>query len=92
MLESRSAYGYYGTNGSASGETTPITHKNGWGIRTYRFEIAGTFEQKGGCHEIEVRACDYDHAIKQIKRWARRDGFSVVGDAKGWEQQSNWVV
>lgn len=42
---------------------------------------------------MESRACygyDYAHAMKQLKKWAKRDGFEIVGNAKGYENQVNY--
>lgn len=90
MLESRAAYGYYGEGYGATGENPPKkTHASGWHFYNFLFEITGTYQHTQGFTEIEVRACDYEHAMKQAKKWAERDGFTVVGDAKGHEYQRN---
>lgn len=85
MLESRSAYGYYGEHGGASGEIAPKTHKSGWRFMTFHFKTNYKVSPV-----IEVKACDYDHAIRQAKKWAKRDGFEIIGDADGCESQVNW--
>ena len=38
---------------------------------------------------MEIKACDYAHAMKQLKAWAKRDGFEIVGNKKGYENQVN---
>ena len=55
----------------------PRKHKSGWFFQTFHFEVDGTGEYKPGTR-IEIRACDYDHALRQAKSWGRRDGFKVV--------------
>ena len=73
MLESRSAYGYYGEHGGATGENPPKAHKRGWRFLTYVYETDSAM-----CPRIEIRACDEEHAMKQAKAWARRDGFTII--------------
>lgn len=90
MLESRAAYGYYGEGHGATGENRPKTHASGWRFMDFYFEISGTFEQTLGFKHIEIRACDYEHALKQAKKWAKRDGFVIVGDKQGYEHQRNY--
>jgi len=51
----------------------------------FHFEVKG----KGFTH-VEIKACDYAHAMKQLKRWAKRDGFEIVGNEKGYENQVNY--
>lgn len=77
-MECRSMYGYYGESGGITGEQAPIAHASGWRFDKYFFEISGTFEQTQGCTRIEIKACDYAHALKQARKWARRDGFKLV--------------
>lgn len=49
------------------------------------------FEVKGnGFANVEIKACDYAHAIKQLKKWAKRDGFEIIGNKKGCENQVNY--
>ncbi len=49
------------------------------------------FEVKGkGFSNVEIKACDFAHAMKQLKKWAKRDGFEIVGNAKGYENQVNY--
>ena len=90
MLESRAAYGYYGEGFGASGETKNKPHASGWHFHTFHFEITGTYQQTQGCTGISITACDYAHAMKQAKAWAKRDGFTIVGDEKGWESQRRY--
>ena len=89
-MESRAAYGYYGEGHGVTGENAPKTHKSGWSFWDFHFEIDGTYAQTQGCKVIQIKACDYAHAIKQAKKWAKRDGFTIVGDAKGYEMQRNF--
>lgn len=86
MLESRAAYGYYGEGHGATGEKPPKQHASGWSIYSYRFEITG---HKYRYTTIEVNARNYANAVKRAKAWAKRDGFTIVGDAKGCEYQRN---
>lgn len=86
MLENRAAYGYYGEGYGATGEKSPITHKSGWRFMDFFFEISGDPMFK----TIEIKACDYEHALKQAKKMAERDGFKIVGDKPGCENQRNW--
>ena len=87
MLESRAAYGYYGDGHGATGEKPPAPkHKSCWRFMEFFFEISGDPMFKF----VEIKACDYAHALKQVKRWAKRDGFSVVGDKPGYEHQRNF--
>lgn len=85
-MESRAAYGYYGEGYGATGESVPITHKSGWRYMDFGFEI----HSKTGKENIRIKACDYAHAISQLKKWAKKDGFEIIGDAKGYEKQRNW--
>lgn len=86
MLENRAAYGYYGEGHGATGEKSPTTHKSGWRFSDFYFEISGVPFFKF----IEVKACDYAHAIKQAKARAKKEGFTIVGDKVGCENQRNW--
>lgn len=86
MLESRAAYGYYGEGHGATGEKAPVTHKSGWSFKDFFFEIEGDPFFKF----IEVKACDYKHALTQAKKRAKRDGFTIIGDKSGCEIQRNW--
>lgn len=54
----------------------PKKHKSGWHFETFHFKTDGEGEFKNSC--IEIRACDYEHAIKQAKAWGRRAGFKVL--------------
>lgn len=85
MLESRAAYGYYGEGNGVTGEKKPTTHKSGWRFTHFYFEISGDTM----CKTIVIKACDYEHAMKQAKKWAKRDGFTIVGDEAGYECQRN---
>ena len=75
-MESRACYGYYGLAGGATGENPPKTHKRGWHFETYHF-VTDWNQSK----VIEIKACDYEHAVKQAQAWAKRDGFHILGDA-----------
>lgn len=86
MLESRASYGYYGEGHGTTGENTPTTHKSGWRFSDFYFEISGDPFAKF----IEVRACDYAHALKQAQTRAKNEGFTLVGDKPGREFQRNW--
>lgn len=88
MLESRSSYGWYGEFGGMTGENEPNVRKSGWHFHNFHFEIS-SFKYKGFSTYVEIRACDYAHAMKQLKAWAKRDGFIIVGDRPGWENQRN---
>lgn len=84
-MESRACYGYYGEGHGCTGENPPVIHKRGWRFMDFHFEVKG----KGFTH-VEIKACDYAHAMKQLKRWAKRDGFEIVGNEKGYENQVNY--
>lgn len=84
-MESRACYGYYGEAYGLTGEMQPVIHKSGWSLKTFYFEVKGQ-----GFSHVEIKACDYAHAIKQLKRWAKRDGFEIVGNKKGYENQANY--
>lgn len=85
-MESRACYGYYGEGHGCTGEMQPKKiHKSGWRFMYFHFEVRG----KGFSH-VEIKACDYAHAMKQLKAWAKRDGFEIVGDKKGFENQRNY--
>lgn len=90
MLESRAAYGWYGEGYGASGETKQKDHASGWHFHTFHFEIAGTYRQTQGCTGISIKASNYKNAMRQAKAWAKRDGFTIIGDAKGWEAQRRY--
>lgn len=85
MLESRASYGYYGTGHGATGEVAPKVHKRGWRFMNFYFETTAYY-----CEVLSIRACDYAHAVKQAKAWARKEGCEIVGDAEGWEKQREW--
>lgn len=55
-----------------------VAHKSGWFFQTFHFKTDSKGEFKDG---IEIKACDYEHAIKQAKAWGRRCGFKVVEGA-----------
>ena len=85
-MESRAAYGYYGAGNGCTGENQPAKpRKKGWELKPFFFEVRGR-----GIRYVEVRACDYAHAMRQLKIWAKRDGFEIVGDKKGYENQSEY--
>ena len=73
MLENRAAYGYYGERGGATGENSPRTHNSGWSFSTYVYETDAPI-----CPLIEIKACDEEHALKQARSWAKRDGFNII--------------
>lgn len=85
-MESRASYGYFGEGHGCTGENPPVIHKSGWSFKCFYFEVKGL---KGFSH-VEIKACDYAHAMKQLKKWAKRDGFEIVGDKKGYENQVNY--
>jgi hypothetical protein len=87
MLESRAAYGYYGEGHGATGEKPPRTHESGWSIYTYVFEVSG---REWFYTKIEVNARNYANALKQAKRFCKREGLTLVGDAEGCEWQRNF--
>lgn len=76
MLESRASYGYYGEHGGATGETPPKTHKRGWRFREYTFQ---TTEPEWKVNKIVFKASDYEHALRQAKAYARKNGCEIVG-------------
>lgn len=85
-MESRACYGYYGEGHGCTGENQPAKpHKKGWRFMTFHFEVQGL-----GFKYVEIKACDYAHAMKQLERWAKRDGFVIVGDKEGYENQVNY--
>ena len=75
MLESRSAYGYYGEHGGASGEKSPKTHKSGWEFHNYTLI---TDEPEWKIPRVIIRACDMEHAIKQAKAYCKKHGCKIV--------------
>lgn len=85
-MESRACYGYYGEGHGCTGEVQPVVHKSGWRFMNFYFEVKGL----SGFNHVEVKACDYAHAMKQLKAWARRDGFEIVGNEKGYENQVDY--
>lgn len=80
MLESRSAYGYYGEHGGASGETAPKHHKSGWHFSEYVFR---TSEPEWMCNKLSITACDYEHALKQAKAYARKNHCEILECIEG---------
>lgn len=84
-VESRANYGYYGEGCGCIGETPPVIHKRGWRFTNFHFEVKGK-----GLNCVEIKACDYAHALKQLKKWAKRDGFEIIGNKKGYENQVNY--
>lgn len=81
-MESRACYGYYGEGHGCTGEMQPVIHKSGWRFKDFHFEVKGI-----AFKHVQIKTCDYDHAVKQLKKWAKRDGFEIVGDKKGYENQ-----
>ena len=76
MLESRSAYGYYGELGGATGEIAPKTHKRGWHFSEYVFR---TSEPEWMFNNLSIKACDYEHALKQAKTYAKKNRCEILG-------------
>ena len=72
MLESRSAYGYYGEFGGATGEIPPKTHKKGWTFGEYVFKTNKSYL-------YSIKACDYEHALKQARVLAKRENIEFLG-------------
>ena len=77
MMESRACYGYYGEGHGATGEAVPKKqHPSGYSFDDYVFEVKGVGRY---VYPIcKVKAMDYDHAVAQMKRWGKREGFEVV--------------
>lgn len=133
MLESRSAYGWYGLAGGYTGEnapfdegTTPVNmpyreYKTRYpGCKTLgdydklrktitvliplevteRANFGNRYRMNYYCFAtdlkhpynpiVEVKAKCYKNALRNVKAWAKRDGFSILGDAEGHELQRNW--
>lgn len=84
-LESRACYGYYGTGHGATGEEQPKTHARGWHIWTFYFVVRWPNRKRNEC--VQVDASCYKNALKNLKRWQKRDGFEIIGDAPGHEKQ-----
>lgn len=72
MLESRSAYGYYGEFGGATGEIAPKTHKSGWTFGEYVFKTNKSYL-------YSIKACDYEHALNQTKTIAKKENIEFLG-------------
>lgn len=87
MLESRAAYGWYGERGGASGESKPKEHASGWSFHDFYFEVSGTYQQTQGFKIWEIRASSYTNALKQMKKYQKQYGFTLVGDKEGCEMQ-----
>ena len=134
MLETRSAYGYYGSSGGVTGENTPsksnviernmsyweYKHRypecdtlndydkikktitvlipeeyaqrpnfgNRYSMSDFYFVYAPTFP--GFSNIFECRAKNYKNALRNAKRWAKREGVEIVGDKPGFEFQRTW--
>ena len=134
MLESRSAYGWYGAAGGMTGENKPsdantvavnmsyweykhrypecknlgdydkvkktitvllpveVTERPNYGNRyqmhTFYFET--DLDKKGFSKIFSVNAKNYKNAVRNAKAYAKRDGFIIIGDAKGHENQRNY--
>lgn len=77
MMESRACYGYYGKGHGATGESVPKKpHASGYGYWRFNFEIKGIDHYEYPF--VQVKAIDYEHALKQIQRQAKRERFVVV--------------
>lgn len=134
MLESRSAYGYYGAAGGYTGETPPkaenVIYKkmkyyeyktkypecknlgdysktektitvilpaeyanrpnfgNSYTISEFEFIYAPAFS---GCSNIfACKAKNYKNALVAAKKWARKNGVTIVGDAPEYKHQSTY--
>ena len=48
-------------------------HNRGWRFSNYFFTTDSKTYPK-----IEIRACDEEHAWKQARKWARKDGFTII--------------
>lgn len=76
MLESRSSYGFYGEHGGLTGEVPPTKYKSGWNFGEYVFR---TSEPEWMCNRLSIKACDYAHALKQAKKYARDNKCEILG-------------
>lgn len=127
MLESRSAYGYYGVAGGVTGENPKVNaikkkmpyweykHRypecdtlhdydkisktitvlipeeysdrpnfgNRYSMRDYYFIYAPVIS--GYSNIFECRAKNYENALRNAKRWAKKAGVEIVGDKPGGE-------
>lgn len=133
MLESRSAYGWFGSAGGYTGENDPSnagTIPVNMPYREYKTRYPeckhlGDYDKQrktitvllpasvmdrpnfGNRYQmnifrfvtdlphpydpiIELKAKCYKNALRNAKAWAKRDGFTILGDEAGCEFQRNW--
>lgn len=60
---------------------------NRYSIQEFHFVYSPADENVAG---IRFKAKNYQNALKNANRWARQNGKTIVGDAPGYENQSNW--
>lgn len=51
----------------------PTKHKSGWSFSSYHFTT-----NIPGYERMEFKACDYDHALKQARAFARKHNGAVI--------------
>lgn len=71
-MESRKAYGYYGTG--YTGEKKTRSHVSGYYYREFDFTVK---EPTGEC-VVAIKAIDHEHALKQIKKYVKENGFTLL--------------
>lgn len=75
MLESRSAYGYYGEGHGATGEIPPKER-----YTMDRFYFLVDWHINGISNEVAVTAKNFKNAERNVKAWAKRDGGTFLGE------------
>ena len=76
-MESRACYGWYGEGNGASGETK-VRHGRSHKLGTFRFIV--DWHLYGVSNKVEVNAMDLEHAERNVKAWAKRDGGTFLGE------------
>lgn len=75
MLETRSAYGYYGEGHGATGEIPP---KESYTMERFYFLV--DWHITGISNKVDVMAKNFKNAERNVKAWAKRDGGTYLGE------------
>lgn len=76
MLESRSAYGYYGEGHGATGETPP--KKEHYTMDTFHFLV--DWHDDFFSKRVTITAKNFKNAERNVKAWAKREGGTFLGE------------
>ena len=75
MLESRSAYGYYGEGHGATGEKPPKEH-----YTMEKFHFLVDWHHPMISKKVDIMAKNFKNAERNVKAWAKHDGGTFLGE------------